>query len=68
MSHLINEPTCLQPHDSTCIDKIETNRKTMFKTSKTFENDLLDNHKLVSNIMKSVSFRGYPRQKDMQIL
>ena len=36
----------------------------MFKTSKTFESGLSDNHKkLVSTIMKSGSFRGPPRKK-----
>ena len=37
MPHLINKLTCFQSHDPTCIDNILTNRKTMFKTSKTFE-------------------------------
>ena len=35
----------------------------MFKTSKTFENDLSDNHKLVSTIMKPGSLRDPPRKK-----
>ena len=63
MSHFINEPTCFQWHDPTRIDNILTNRKTMFKTSKTFESSLSDHHKLVSTIMKSGSFRGPPRKK-----
>ena len=63
MSHLINEPTCFESHDPTCIDNILANQKTTFKTSKTFESALSDHHKLVPNIMKSGSFRGPPRKK-----
>ena len=63
MSHLINEPTCFQSHDPTCIDNILANRKTMFKTSKSFESGLSDHHKLVSTIMNSGRFRGPPRKK-----
>ena len=63
ISHSINEPTYFQSHDPPCIDNILTNRKTMFKTSKTYESGLLDHHKLVSTIMKSSSFRGPPRIK-----
>ena len=37
MSHLINELTCFQSNDRTCTDNILTNRKAMFRTSKTFE-------------------------------
>ena len=49
MSHLINEPTCFQSHDPTCIDNILANRKTMFKTSKSFESGLSDHHKFSLN-------------------
>ena len=35
----------------------------MFKTSKTFESGLSDNHKLVSTIMKPGGFRLPPRKK-----
>ena len=31
LPRLINEPTCFQSHDPTCIDITLTNRKTMFK-------------------------------------
>ena len=63
MSYLINEPTCFQSHDPTCTDSILTNRKIIFNTSKTFENDFSDHHKLVSIIIKSGSFRGPPKYK-----
>ena len=62
LSRLINEPTCFQSHDPTCIDNTLTNRKTMFKLSKTFESGLWDHHKLVSTIMKSGRFSGPPRK------
>ena len=69
MSHVINEPACFQSHDPTCIDNILTKRKTMFKTSKTFENGLSDYHKkLVSTIMKSGSFRGPPIKQINKLL
>ena len=63
MFHPINEPTCFQSHDPTCIDNILTNRKDLFKTSKTFESGLSDHHKLVSTIMKSGNFSSPPRKK-----
>ena len=44
---------CFQSHDPTCTDKILANRKTMFKTSKTFESGLSDHHKIVPANMKS---------------
>ena len=44
MSYVINELTFFQSHDRTCTDNILTNRKTMFKTSKTFESGLSDHH------------------------
>ena len=45
MFHFINEPTCFQSHDPTCISNILTNIKTIFRTSKTFERSLLKHHK-----------------------
>ena len=45
ISHLINEPTCFQSHDPTCIDKILENGKAMFKISKSFESGLWNHHK-----------------------
>ena len=50
-------------NDPTCTDNILASRKIMFNTSKTFENDLSDHHKLVSIIMKSGSFRDSPKYK-----
>ena len=63
MPHLINELTCFCSQDSTYIDNILANRKNMFRTSKTLESGLSDDHKLVLTIMKSSSFRGPPRKK-----
>ena len=62
MSHLINEPTSFESHGPTYIGNILKSRKTMFKTSKTFENSLSDHHKLVPTIITSGSFRGPPRK------
>ena len=55
MSNLMNEQTCYQSHDPTCIGNILTNQKAMFKTAKTFESGLSDHYKLVLTIMKSAS-------------
>ena len=63
MSNLMNEPTCFQSHDPTCIGNILTNQKAMFKTSKTFESGLSDHYKLVLTLMKSASFRAPLRKK-----
>ena len=62
-SPLIKEPTCLQPHNPTCIDNFLTNQNTVFMLSKLFETDLSDHHKLISVVMKSGIFRGPPRKK-----
>ena len=68
MSYVINELTFFQSHDRTCTDNILRNRKTMFKTSKTFESGLSDHHKLVSTIIKSGSFRNPPRKRYKNLL
>ena len=68
MSYVINELTFFQSHDPTCTDNILTNRKIMFKTSKTFESGLSDHHKLVSTIIKSGSFRNPPRKRYKNLL
>ena len=67
LNALINSPTCYQSHIPTCIDHILTNQKSLFKFSKTFETGLSDHHKLIST-MKSGSFKGPPKKKDLQIL
>ena len=63
LSPLINEPTCVQSHNPTCIDNFLTNQKAMFKLSRLFETGLSDHHKLISVVMKSGVFRGPPRKK-----
>ena len=65
LNSLIKRPTltCYQSHNPTCIDYTLTNQKALFKLSKTFEIGLSDHHKLISTIMKSSSFKGYPRKK-----
>ena len=58
LSPLINEPTCVQSHNPTCIDNFLTNQKVMFKRSRLFETGLSDHHKLISVVMKPGVFRG----------
>ena len=63
LNNFISKPTCTQPNNTTCIDLILTNRKNLFKLSVAFETGLSDNHKLVSTILKSGSFKGRPKIK-----
>ena len=63
LSPLINEPTCLQCHNPSCIDSFLINQKAMFKLSRLFETGLSDHHQLISVVMKSGIFRGPPRKK-----
>ena len=59
---LIKTTTWYQSHNPTCIDNILTNQKALFKLSKALEARLSDHHKLISTIIKSGSFKGFPRK------
>ena len=57
LNNLIKESTCFQSNNSSQIDLILTNQKSMHKFSNTFETGLCDHHKLISTISKSGSFK-----------
>ena len=63
LTPLIKEPTCYQSQNPNCIDHILTNKKNLFKLSKTFETGLSDHHKLISTLMKSGIVKGPPKKK-----
>ena len=63
LNNLFNKTTCFQSNKPTCIDLILTNKKNLFKLSNTFETGISDDHKLVSTILKSGSFKGIPKMK-----
>ena len=54
-SSLIKKPTCYQPNTPSCIDLTLTNRKSLFKSTSTFET--------VCTILKSGGFQGAPTEK-----
>ena len=41
---LINKPTCFQSANSTCIDLILTNKRSLFKNSNVLEVGIFDHH------------------------
>ena len=47
LERLINTPTCFQSEKPRCIGLILTNKKSLFKNSKTFEVGMPDHHHLV---------------------
>ena len=63
LNNLINKPRCFQPNTPTCIDLILTNKKNLFKLSNTFGTGISSHHKLVSNILKSGTFKETPKMK-----
>ena len=63
LNNLINKPRCFQPNTPTCIDLIITNKKNLFKLSNTFGTGISSHHKLVSNILKSGTFKETPKMK-----
>ena len=62
---LITRPTYHQFKITTGISLILTNKKNHFSLSDTFENDLFDNHMLISTSIKSIIFKGPPKKKNM---
>ena len=63
LTSLIKVATCFQSSNPSCIDLILTNQKNMYKLSNTFEAGISDQHKLISTVAKSGSFKGRPREK-----
>ena len=63
LTSLIKEATYFHSSNSSCIDLILTNQKNMYKLSNIFEIGLSDDHKLISTVAKSVSFKGRSREK-----
>ena len=56
LESLIKSPTCFQSSKPTCIDLILTNKKELFKNSKTFEVGISDHHLLtLTSIYKGQS-------------
>ena len=64
LTSLIKEATCFQSNNPGCIDLILINQKNMYKLSNTFVTGISDHHKLISNVAKSGSFKGTPREKN----
>ena len=63
LESLIKSPTCFQSSKSTSIDLILTNKKELFKNSKTFEVGISDHH-LLTLISMRIQFRkGNPKVK-----
>ena len=60
---LINTPTCFQSEKPHCIDLILTNKKNLFKNSKTFEVGISDHHHLVLTSLRLQYIQGNPKTK-----
>ena len=58
LKSLINTPTRFQSEKARCIDLILTNKKSLFKNSKTFEVGISDHLHLVLTSMRSQSIQG----------
>ena len=63
LTSLIKKATCFQSSNRSCIDLILTNQKNMYKLTNFFEIGLSGHHNLISNVAKSGSFKGRPREK-----
>ena len=63
LESLINIPTCFQSKKPRCVDLILTNKKSLFKNSKTFEVGISDHHHLVLTSMRSQYIQGNPKIK-----
>ena len=60
---MIKSPTCFQSSKPTCIDLILTNKKELFKNSKTFEFGISDHHLLTLTSMRIQFIKGNPKIK-----
>ena len=63
LESLINTPTCFQSEKPRCIDLMITNKKSLFKNSKTFEVGISDHHHLILTSMRSQYIQGNPKIK-----
>ena len=63
LESLINTPTCFQSEKPLCIYLILTNKKSLFKNSKTFEVGISDHHHLVLTSMRNQYIQGNPKIK-----
>ena len=67
LESLINTPTCFQSEKPRCIDLILTNKKSLFKNSKTFEDGISDHHQFVSTSLSLNTFRVTQRPSSTEI-
>ena len=63
LESLINTLTCFQSEKPLCIYLILTNKKSLFKNSKTFEVGISDHHHLVLTSMRNQRIQGNPKTK-----
>ena len=63
LESLIKSPTCFQSSKPTCIDLILTNKKELFKNSKTFEVSISYHHLLTLISMRIQFLKGNPKVK-----
>ena len=63
LESLINTPTSFQSGKPRCIDLILTNKKSLFKNSKTFEVGISDHHHLVLTSLRLQYIQGNPKTK-----
>ena len=55
----------IQSHSPKCKNNIFTKQKPLLKLSQTFETGLSDHRRVISIVMKSVSFKGPTRKKGL---
>ena len=63
LESLINTPTSFQSGKPRCIDLILTNKKSLFKNSKTSEVGISDHHHLVLTSLRLQYIQGNPKTK-----
>ena len=63
LESLIKSPTCFQSSKPTCIDLILTNKKELFKNSKTFEVGISNHHLLTLTSMRIQFLKGNTKVK-----
>ena len=63
LESFINTLTCFQSEKPRCIDLIITNKKSLFKNSKTLEVGISDHHHLILTSMRSQYILGNPKIK-----
>ena len=63
LESLINTPTWFQSEKPRCTGLILTNKKSLFKNSKTFEVGISDHHHLVLTLLRLQYIQGNPKTK-----